>query len=1456
MRVELLVLVPFLFTPLLMTHINAQENVGERPYEMVWANRTEDTHPPLVNFENLDGWTVEAKDAAAALTRTREQQLWGKHVAKLVYRGTARKAELTLRPPKPVAIPQPFDCINFWVYGNNWPWRRDRTTPQVRIYILLKGKDGGDLSVYLGPVRWKEWWVMHTKLQPEQLAVLKDGATLEGIRIANCHNTEDRVIYLDNLSFYQEVLKPLTFKPRPKRGIDLFPGQGNGVYTGEGRLPFPTREETILPDNLTKNFTTGLHKNGDAFVFQYKGDDGQIEYRYKPETGTLSDVTAKWDGWFGRTLQPMADGGVHFADGDKAVPPEKAERVECKQADDTVVSTWRLSLGDRTMDVTYTFRLWHKSLVIDVKCLGGQVGEFRTGRAVGAENPRLVTVPYLVGEEAAPAKARPAVLVMGKPDKPLFATALMDYYRSNASKLIFANKVKDGEATYNGGSQYIPKTDGKRNDCFERVFLTISPRFEEILPNIPNPKSPWMHVAGERLWRAHGASNRERDYEFWKGIARYGMTKVVITDHETGWRDGGESFTFRTRTAPKKGGDESQKEYSRKLRALGFRYGIYNNYTDFAPVNEHWDEDLVNRLPNGDWMPAWSRCYAPKPTRAVEFEAKLTPTIQEKFRLSTAYCDVHTATTPWRRADHDARVPGAGTFIAQFYPYGEIMLHQKRVWNGPVYSEGRNHYYYSGLTDGNYAQDPAYDPANNPWLVDFDLRKMHPLCCNFGMGGVTMFYDRKTGLGLTKAEREQRLDRFLAATIAFGHTGFLVRMGGTRNSVRSYFMLQQLHKNYAEELAQDIRYADAKGDLLATSAAVATGAYKRSQVVTKYANGLTVWVNGNKTDTWKTPEAELPPNGYFAKSAEGKLLVLSGMAEGHRIDYCESPAYVYLDARGIFTRAPKAAADEAVIALKRTDGKVEVIPVGKPKCFGVSLGGRTATVVALDKDYKELGPVETRLSRGLVYVTPKDGAFSYLLTPTDAPPVVLQCSRRYVVPGETVKIAGKTEHDLTVPASAEPGELLWQQMDGAWIDFTVRALADARIVLDDAYHLTLCSNLSEPAKGTVALDGQEQPVELEPGKEKTLTFAYTPPREEMVKPIEMKLTLGTFSSQNTWWLKAEKALYDLVELPDSFTAGQCLRGGKETEILPESRTIARLRKAMTCGDKTNDGIFMHPPWQGGVGYAFVLFDPVQLPAEPKGAFRCVIGKADGSDPGDGVLFRAAAVDDWGKETVIAEKQWIQHAWTPLEGDLSPWAGKKIRIKLITDVGPKDNSSGDWACWAGFRIETREPAIVVTLYDKPVRLAHEPGPHPVPGLRLDDLGKAKRGRLHFQAQGLEASPPYVSRAEINGVLIGKLPGGKGSNEVKNIWSETMAVALPPKAILSLAAKNRLKVLNPGNDCFKIRGFWIELELADGRKCSSRIATTVYTQPPTWPYAEGVSVPRDQSIESDIVFDIKP
>ena len=57
-------------------------------------------------------------------------------------------------------------------------------------------------------------------------------------------------------------------------------------------------------------------------------------------------------------------------------------------------------------------------------------------------------------------------------------------------------------------------------------------------------------------------------------------------------------------------------------------------------------------------------------------------------------------------------------------------------------------------------------------------------------------------------------------------------------------------------------------------------------------------------------------------------------------------------------------------------------------------------------------------------------------------------------------------------------------------------------------------------------------------------------------------------------------------------------------------------------------------------------------------------------------------------------------------------------------------------------------------------------------------------------------------------------------------------------------------------FKIRRFWIELQLADGRKISSDIAAATFTQPPSWPYAEGVLVPHGQDITVDLWFQVKP
>ncbi|MHB0957505.1 MAG: hypothetical protein ACYC0X_25790 [Pirellulaceae bacterium] len=1436
------------FVATLATHGEAQP-VGSRPYEMDWAHRVQDTRPPLLDFESLADWTVVAEQAVASWTSSQEQRLWDQHVGKLVYRGTGPQPRVMLSPPHPVSLPHSFDCINLWVYGNNWAWIPDPTTPPVEIRVVLQNAVGDSVAVTLDHVRWTEWWLLHRRLTAEQIQMLGDRPTLSGIEIVGGRNTSDRTLYFDNLAVYQEPLTPLTFEPRARPGIQLPPAQTVGNNRGPGTLPFPTREQTILPDNRTAQYTTSVEEpTPGAFLWRYQGDDGTLTYRYRPQTGTLSDLSACWTDR-GEAFQPCVTGGVYFwkDSGAEMEAPDEVTLVTCQQEGDQVQSVWRLSLGPRTALLTYGLRLWQKSLVLDIRCDGHEIGEFRIGKVVGVANPRLVTLPYLVGAEQ-----RPALLVAGPVDQPLFISALMDHCRTNSSLFWFANQIADDGATLNGGTRYLPKTDGRRNSVFERLFVTVSPHFEETLPNIPNPRSPWMHVAGERLWRAHGASQRHRDYDFWKKVARYGMTKVVITDHETGWRDGGESFTMRTRAAPNKGGDEGQVDYAKKTRALGFTYGLYNNYTDFSPVNEYWDEDYVTRTPDNQWQPGWPRCYNLKPARAVELESRLAPVIQQKFQLDTAYCDVHTAVRPWAYCDFDARVPGAGAFAATFYAYGEIMLHQKATWNGPVYSEGNNHWYYCGLTDGNYGQDQAGQLATSPWLVDFDLLKMHPLCCNFGMGSPEMFYGPDYRKG-ARQDPDAWLDRFLAATLAFGHTGFLVFEGGFENAVRSYYSLQQIHARYAEQSAVSIRYSDDQGNLLESSAAIASDAYRRSQVATRYADGLETFVNGHATDNWVLSPITLPPNGWYVQGGESDaILAYSALVDGHRADYVDSRAYVYANGRGHLTRFPRATTRGQLVARRRDDDTFELFALGDATIQGIALDGQSASATALDEAGNPLQAPEIRFSRGIVYVMPVANAVSYILTPMPAPAASLTSDRTTVIPGETISL-GTSGQTLTIPKDATPGSQIWHAADDAWIDFTVVPLVTTQLDRTDAgYLLQLNPLVPRATTATLAFADEVRELPLLPGETSQLTFATPVSESELVRELPLQITAGELQYRQTWWAKTEFATQTLGQPTEQFFAGERLRGGPERNVDGRSRALVHWVQ-QACGNESKKCLFVHPPYIGGVGYAFALLEAISLPPTPAAVFRCEIGKADGSDPGDGVLFQIAVVDDTGVETIVAERQWIEHAWTNLAADLSPWSGRAIRLKLICDAGPADNSSGDWGCWANLRIESRDPVLSTTIHNQPVALAREPGPFPASDLTRQSLRGLKRAVLHFRGIGLQHGGQYVTQGQLNDVALGPLPAA-GGQEKEGKWTEA-EISLPAAAIESLREWNELTLQNPGRDSFKVGHFWLALELADGRHVSSHVTNCVYTQPDDWTHAEGIGVPFHDNIRVVIRLPIR-
>jgi cytosine/uracil/thiamine/allantoin permease len=61
-------------------------------------------------------------------------------------------------------------------------------------------------------------------------------------------------------------------------------------------------------------------------------------------------------------------------------------------------------------------------------------------------------------------------------------------------------------------------------------------------------------------------------------------------------------------------------------------------------------------------------------------------------------------------------------------------------------------------------------------------------------------------------------------------------------------------------------------------------------------------------------------------------------------------------------------------------------------------------------------------------------------------------------------------------------------------------------------------------------------------------------------------------------------------------------------------------------------------------------------------------------------------DAAGARAEIANRHVAAHAWYALEGSLAPWAGQAVNLLLVTDVGEKNDSSGDWGAWAELRLE--------------------------------------------------------------------------------------------------------------------------------------------------------------------------
>jgi hypothetical protein len=885
--------------------------VGERPQEM--AGRKQE-HVPQFDFEDLGGWTLACSNGARAkLVRTRQQQMWGQFVGKLTYEGDSSKSEIHILPPKPIAVPPDATTVSLWLLSADHFAAKDVT--QAAVSARLEDVNGKSCDVdlcTLKSISYYGWrWILVQKRLPDTVRAAK----LMSLVVRKCSNPKPKQLYLDDLAFFREAMPPLKFK-----------------YTLDQikkEVPFPTTPDTILPPSST-SCENAVRRDADGYIFSCKTDHEVLEYRYEPARGTLSGLTVVHNGT--TVFRPAVDGGpMLLVDGKQLhadSPSIRRDLLHCDLADGVLCTRWRYRVGDTSAGAEMRLRIKNRSLIVDFASKNGAFVALSLGHSDDTPGAKAVEVPYLAFFRA---KGEPCVLCW----QGLFATAMLDWYNSNASQLYGASgEAGPGKVSFNGGSNYTPRTDGTRNPLRERLFITVSPVFSDVLPNIPNPPSPMREVLAPRcrlrldlppdspLPRLSTYLARLRQYK------AYGLDNLLvefIEVHQKGKMNRG------------KGDNAWLEELVRQTKRLGYdRVSIYSEYTEDPTTRADFSSDKIARLPDGDWnancVPG-SYCY--KSMWAVQLQEILGPPVHRKFGTTASFVDVATAVPPWSRMDYDSRVPGAAMFASYFYPFGKLLLNERKACAGPVYSEGSMHWMYAGLVDGNRAEvrPKGRTGWQVPLLVDFDLLRIHPLEADNGAGPLGICPMRLEGLAQDPGHavdnvlfRSPASDRALAATIAFGHAGdfrHITSVDGPSDKniwrmVNTYYMIQQIQQRYLMVPVADIRYHH-DGKLLTTSEAIATNAYQQSQVYVKYTNGLEVYVNGNWDKPWQVNLAShsyhLPPAGFVAAMPDA-LLAYSADADGNRIDYVNSPAYVYADARGKSHDFPELSTNGAV-AVKR-----------------------------------------------------------------------------------------------------------------------------------------------------------------------------------------------------------------------------------------------------------------------------------------------------------------------------------------------------------------------------------------------------------------------------------------------------------------------------------------------------------------------------------------------------------
>jgi hypothetical protein len=501
------------------------------------------------------------------------------------------------------------------------------------------------------------------------------------------------------------------------------------------------------------------------------------------------------------------------------------------------------------------------------------------------------------------------------PKMTAYVNAWWDWHTTHATKL-------------NGtGAQYLARTDSTLSTFHERLSLVLSPDVDAVLPSPGNPASPYIMELSGRLVLDIWTRDFKQIAQGLIELGDYGITDCAGIIHI--WQNAGFDNALPEHYPANEamGGDAGLIAAMNAGKANGCLMALHENYVDYYQNYPKFDPSAIALNSDGTRMLSWlnhstgAQSYSTKPAWMVKNATMQSPPIHTRYRTTASYLDVNSGILPSSHGDMDARASGGGTLAA--WLAGDIALwsYERKTHEGPVFGEGRYHWYYSGLLDGVEAQfgtGSVLQPGSQaPLFVDFDLERIHPLEVNHGMG----YSERWVAPGET-VSNTLIMDAYRMQEIAFGHAPFLGQMywDDVAHAFVEGNLVTPVAKSYGVASVSSIAY-QVGGAWEVPSVAARSAAFSRVRVA--YNNGLTVVANGSR-DPLQWQGMEIPQYGWAAKG-QG-LLAYTAMCGSTVCDYAETPTSIFANARNqADALSTRACATPSVASVSQSGGRSFVI---------------------------------------------------------------------------------------------------------------------------------------------------------------------------------------------------------------------------------------------------------------------------------------------------------------------------------------------------------------------------------------------------------------------------------------------------------------------------------------------------------------------------------------------------